>query len=50
MLRLLTALFLLLPTAAWCTPHEVTLFPQTASVQELTKVTLQQAEIGRAHV
>lgn len=46
MFRLLTALFLLLPTAAWCAPHEVTLFPQTALVQELTKVTLQQAGAG----
>ena len=46
MTRLLTALMLLLPLSVWAAPVQVTLFPDSAQVEEVAKVTCESAEAG----
>ncbi|NLX18751.1 MAG: mucoidy inhibitor MuiA family protein [Desulfobulbus sp.] len=46
MIRLLTVLFLFVPTIAWSAPVQVTLFPASALVKEAGKVTAVPGEEG----
>lgn len=46
MTRFLTALMLLFPLAAWAAPVQVTLFPDSAQVEEKAAVTCEAAEAG----
>jgi uncharacterized protein (TIGR02231 family) len=46
MTRILTALMLLFPLGAWAAPTGVTLFPNSAQVQEISAVTPEEREAG----
>lgn len=48
MTRILTMLMLLAPLAAWAAPQQVTLFPGSAQVEEVTLVTPKPGEAGLA--
>lgn len=46
MTRILTALMLLFPLWAWAAPTQVTLFPGSAQVEEVSAVTVESGEAG----
>lgn len=46
MTRILTVIMLLCPVWAWAAPKQVTLFPSSAQVEEVTTVTPEPAEAG----
>jgi uncharacterized protein (TIGR02231 family) len=46
MTRILTALMLLFPLWAWAAPNQVTLFPDSAQVEEVSAVTPEAGEAG----
>lgn len=46
MARILAALMLLFPCWAWAAPTQVTLFPDSAQVEEVSTVTMETGEVG----